>query len=81
MKKVCIVCLLILLVVGCVPSRPRIKYVKLVGVPKITAQEASSLPDDVMAKLIKRDEMLKSHILTLEAKIDLYNESVDRSHR
>lgn len=80
-KKLCAVCLLALLVAGCARSRPIIKYTKLADVPKFTSSEISSLSAETMEKLIKKDEMLKSYILTLEAKIDKYNEYARQSHR
>lgn len=80
-KKTVVVSLLILLLAGCIRTRPYIKYTKLTDVPIVTQQELSPLPDEVMKKLIERDEKLKSYIITLESKINKYNESVKRSRR
>lgn len=88
MKKIpfwCLSCLWIFLVItlslSCVRSRPFIRYDKLRSLPKLTAQDVENLSPEVKAVLILRDEQLKSHILTLEGKIDKYNESVGKSYK
>lgn len=81
MRRFFIVCLLALSLASCVRSRPVIKYAKLTDLPKITVSDLASLSEEARRKLVERDEKLKSYILTLEAKIDKYNESARKSHR
>ncbi len=81
MKRVWIIGLLALFAVGCVRSRPIIKYTKLRDLPTFSAVELEQLSEETRNKLIEKDEKLKSHVLTLEAKIDKYNEYARKSHR